>query len=266
METPMNELKRVETQGELAQVQVQQSGQLAQVQPTPMTILSAAVQSGHSPEVLEKLVNLSIQMDKRAAESAFFAALSEFKRTCPPVVRRSINSQFEKVTRDGRTVKRAYASLEDIAATIREPLAACGLSYSWSSTSIEGGKLTMACVVSHIGGHSKEHAVTLPTESRGGANSQQQAGSAMTYAQRYSLINALGLTSCDEDTDGNDDPADVEYITDGQAIELQDLIDHTKTERAKFLAWAGAKTIAEIPASKFAAARAMLVKKLGGGK
>lgn len=260
----MNELKRVETPGQLAAtIHESQAPQMEQIQLRPLDILASAVKSGHSPEVLEKLVNLSIQMDKRAAESAFFAALSEFKRTCPPVVRRSINCQFEKVTRDGRTVKRSYASLEDIAATIREPLAACGLSYSWSSTNIDGGKLTMACVVSHIGGHSQSNAVTLPTESRGGANSQQQAGSAMTYAQRYSLINALGLTSCDEDTDGNDDPADVEYITDGQAIELQDLIDHTKTERAKFLAWAGAKVIAEIPASKFAAAKAMLVKKLG---
>jgi len=234
----MSEIQRIET-----------SGALATKTPHPMEIISAAVASGMPPEALGKLVELAERMDANNARKAFSEAMARFGSICPPVQRKTENSQFQ-ITRDGRKVNRMYASLDDIAATIRKPLAECGLSYRWSNAVVEGGKLTLTCIVSHELGHSEPSSITLPTESRAGCSEAQKIGSVNTYAQRYSLVNALGLTSCDEDNDGNDEPVG-ECITEDQAIEIADLLDHSGADRGKFLEWAGVASIAEIPASKY---------------
>jgi len=238
----MTEIQRIDANaGQLATTQ--------QPQHTAMSILAAAVQSGMSAESLTQLVALSERMAATQAEQAFTVAMAGFRAACPPVERRTENTQFQ-VTRQGVKQNRRYASLDDIAATIRKPLGEWGFSYRWSDAVVDAGKLTLSCVVSHAGGHSKSSSITLPTESRAGCSEAQKVGAVITYAQRYSLINALGLTSCDEDTDANADLSP-ECITDGQAIEIADLLEHSGADRGKFLEWAQAASIAEIPAAKY---------------
>jgi len=249
----MTEIQRIET-----------SGALATKTPHPMEIISAAVASGMPPEALGKLVELAERMDANNARKAFSEAMARFGSICPPVQRKTENSQFQ-ITRDGRKVNRMYASLDDIAATVRKPLAECGLSYRWSNAVVDGGKLTITCVVSHEMGHAESSSITLPTESRAGCSEAQKIGSVNTYAQRYSLVNALGLTSCDEDNDGNAEQLP-ECITEGQAIEIADLLEHSGADRGKFLEWIGAASIAQIPASKCESALDALRRRIRGGK
>jgi hypothetical protein len=241
------------------------AGQLATTQPTPMSIIAAAVQSGMPVETLSKLMELSQRMDADNARKAFANAKARFGAMCPPVQRRTENAQF-KVTRDGRQVNRMYASLDDIAATIRKPLAECGLSYRWSDAVVEPGKLTLSCVVSHELGHSESSSATLPTESKAGCSEAQKVGAILTYAQRYSLINALGLTSCDEDNDGNDE-APAERISESDLLALEVALDDAKADVSKFRQFMGVERLADIPASRVRAAfDAIAAKRKAGGK
>jgi hypothetical protein len=253
----MNEITRVDgTNKQLAEVRPAQH--------TAMDILAAAVQSGQSAETLTQLVALSERMAATEAERAFTLAMAAFRAACPPVQRRTENAQF-KVTRDGRQVNRMYASLDDIAATIRKPLGEHGFSYRWSDAIVEPGKLTLSCVVSHAGGHSKSSSITLPTESKAGCSEAQKVGAILTYAQRYSLINALGLTSCDEDNDGNDE-APAERISDADLLALEVALDEIKADLPKFKQYMGVERLADIPASKVRQAFDAIARRKAGGK
>lgn len=251
----------------MSQIAKHEPSELAPVQHTPMSILSAAVASGMAPEALGKLVDLAERMDAANARKAFADAMARFGSVCPPVQRRTENSQFQ-VTRDGRKVNRMYASLDDIAATVRKPLAECGLSYRWSNAVVDGGKLTITCVVSHELGHSESSSITLPTESRAGCSEAQKIGSVNTYAQRYSLVNALGLTSCDEDTDGNADESPAEKISEADLLNLEVALDSITppVNMAKFKEYMGVEKLADIPASKVQQAFAAVARRKAESK
>lgn len=216
----------------------------------PSKLIELALVQKVDVSVIERLVALEERIQVRNARAAFMDAMARFKATCPPVPRRSENTQFS-VTKNGMKVARTYASLEDIEATIRGPLGECGLAFRWSDSRVDNGLLTTACIVSHVGGHSESSSVVIPVAVRSGANEQQQYGSAMTYAQRYSLIQALGLTSCDEDVDG-EDAGEVERITPEQVDTLEALLfkcpDGTKR---RMLEDAGVDSLDRIPASNF---------------
>lgn len=251
----------------MSQIAKHEPSELATIRqvPSPMEIIHEAVNKGMSPESLGKLVDLAERMDAANARKAFADAMARFGSICPPVQRRTENSQFQ-VTRDGRKVNRMYASLDDIAATIRKPLAECGLSYRWSNAVVDGGKLTITCVVSHELGHSESSSITLPTESRAGCSEAQKIGSINTYAQRYSLVNALGLTSCDEDTDGNVEESPAEKISEADLLALEVALDDAKADVAKFKQWAKVDRLADIPASRVAASFEAIARRKAASK
>ncbi len=230
---------------------------MAALEPAAMPrLFELAVQKGpEGVEILERLVALDERMSKRRAEQEFSEALMRFKSSCPAIPRRTENSQFS-VTRNGMKVARRYATLEDIEATVRGPLGQCGLSFRWGDSKMEGATMTLACIVSHVGGHSVSSSVTLPVESRAGCSEAQKYGAVMTYAQRYSLIQALGLTTCDEDTDGATDVDDSAKVSPDQVLTLLDLIDRcppgTGDRLTKYISekW-GAKTLDGIPAARY---------------
>lgn len=237
-------------------------GQLATASATPsiLDILNTAVQNGMAPESLEKLVALHERMEANAARKAFVQAMAAFQASCPPVPRRTENNQFF-VTRNGVRKPRTYASLEDIKLTVRQPLAQNGLSYGWSDATLNGGQMTVSCVVSHVDGHSQSSSSTVPTASSAGCSEVQKMGIAQTYAMRYSLILALGLTSCDEDADGNDE-VPVDTITEHQAANLEAALDGIpNANKAAFLKWLQVDSFAKIPASMYAQALAAIERK-----
>ena len=224
-------------------------------------LMDKAVEAKMDPAGLEKLFGLYERMQSMNARQAFTEAMAKFKVICPAIPRGTINNQFKVVNRDGVTVPRRYAALDDIEKTIRNPLGECGLSYRWTGCKVEGEQLSMECVVSHIGGHSESSPVTLPVKSGAGCSEAQRYGSAMTYAQRFSLIQALGLTTCDEDTDGADDVAPVETITESQAVDLEAGIKEVGGNMAAFLKKFGVSSIRELPKSQLAAAGRMIEEK-----
>lgn len=215
--------------------------------------------------VLKELVALKIQMEAHEARRAFSEAMAAFKAQCPPVERRSENSQF-KVTRNGIPQNRTYADLEDIAATVTPHLGANGLSFRWTGLEVKGDLMTLACVVTHVSGHSESSSATGTMKSSAGCSELQKTGAAMAYLQRFSLIMALGLTTCDPDPDGNADNAGPR-VTPEQVDELEALVDRCPAgTRARFLKWTaeefGAQTMDSIPEARFEDAKTKLARKV----
>lgn len=228
-------------------------------------LMELAIREGKI-DALERLVALDERMGARRAAQEFAEAMTKFKEICPPVPRRAENSQFS-VTRNGTKQARRYATLEDIEKTVRGPLGQCGLSFRWGNAKVENGAMTLPCIVSHIGGHSVEASVTLPLESRAGCSEAQKYGAVMTYAQRYSLVQALGLTTCDEDVDGEGIVEPEGFVTPAQVEVLEALLQQRPDgSRARFLKYLGIAELEQVPASRYEELKRDLEAKIAGSK
>jgi len=159
--------------------------------PPIMALLNAAVDKNVSVETLERLMTLHERIADRDAAMEFANALAAFQAACPPIIKQASADRYK------------YATLDQIANTIRPHLHANGLSYRWDTDTTQDGVMKIICHLSHVNGHEVMSHATMPidTGSRG-LNKAQVTGSAMTYGQRYSLIQVLGLTTCQSDDDG----------------------------------------------------------------
>ncbi len=235
-------------------------------------LVRLAMAEGVDVGKLERLIAMRDADLDRLSIASFNEAFAAFKADCPKIVRRT-EDEYITVTRNGQRRKRMYATLEDIAHVVDPALSACGLTYDWEDAVVSAtGSLTRRCVIRHRDGHSRgttsapipiegsEAYKAMTTRKETSASPQQRIGVADTYARRYSLVAALGLTTVDEDTDGRSDAPD-ETITEQQAAKLLDWLRDTNSDTAKFLDWAGVKELADMPASRFDAAMQMLKRK-----
>lgn len=249
---------------------VETSQPLARVEPRSEVeaLIRVALEKSINPTELYAI--LTAERAQRA-EQAFNVAFAAFKAECPPIRRRSENAQF-MVTRNGVRQPSRYAALEDIDADTRQSLTGNGLSYAWGDALVSGDTITMTCIVSHVGGHKRSSSVTMPIGktivSREGKEVQsplQVSGVTITYLRRYSLINALGLTTCDDDGDGDDPGHSIggDTITEAQAAKLLALITETKSDWDKFLVYANVSALSEIKQSRYAWLLSALERKKG---
>ncbi len=219
-------------------------------------LLHTAVEQKIPVETMERLVALHERMSDRAAASEFAAALARFQRDCPIIAR---TTRADIVTTSGAKFHYKYAELDEIVRTIRDLLHDCGLSYRWDSKMAPDNTLMCTCTLQHVNGHREHASFTAPTESRGGMSAPQKVAAALTFARRYSLIQVLGLTTCDPDTDAA--LGSFASITDGQVGVLNDLIADVGADRARFLAYLNVKSLKDIQHRHFGAAVAALEQK-----
>lgn len=160
-------------------------------------LLAEAVKKGLPVETMERLIALRERIKAEAAREAFYLAMSQFKSLCPRI------SKTKVVRNTNGSVRYKYAAIDDISAAIDVHLNNLGLSYSFDMAFEDrsGKDYEIAtCVVKHVAGHSERSAFKVPVEFGNGMNAVQAFGSASTYARRYALCNAFGLTP-DEDDD-----------------------------------------------------------------
>lgn len=175
-----------------------------QLQPaTPTALLQLAVEKDLDIDKLEKLMALQERWEKEQARKMFSQAMSNFQYEVPQI------KKLRKVAFG--TTKYSFAGLSEISETIKHSLRANGLSYRWELKD-ETDTIICTCIVSHINGHSERTDVSAKKDASGGKNEIQQRGSTITYLQRYSLISALGITTADDDTDGQK-PKEKEEMT-----------------------------------------------------
>ncbi len=184
-------------------------------------ILMAAVEKGANIEVMERLLAMRKELKAEAAKDQFAAAMAEFQALRPRIPKR-----HKVLNRDG-SFRYKYAKLDDIIELIQEPLAKCGLSFKWEPTFSQDGKnqyIESACIVTHVAGHSERSTFRVPVILETSAmNGIQSFGSASTYAKRYSLCDAFGI-SPDEDDDAG-------TATFKNTIPVEAVKGQTKSER-----------------------------------
>ncbi len=179
------------------------------IQPaTPSELLALAVSKDLDIDKLAKLMELQEAWNKEQARKAFFSALSDFQLACPDI-RKSKRVHFE--TRSGPPTEYYFAPLADIDRQIKQPLKDCGLTKRWE---IEDDKevIKVTCIITHLDGHSERTSMTATADNSGGKNAIQARASAIQYMQRYTLTNALGITTADTDMDGRLRELDIDKL------------------------------------------------------
>ncbi len=177
-----------ERKGELT---VMQQTALARVD--PQALLMAALERNAGIETMERLAALAREVRADEAREAWYAAMAEFQRRCPTILK----------TREADTgrYKYRYAPLDEILSKVLPVLGEVGLSLSWR-TKQDPGAVVATCRVAHTLGHveeSGELSIPIPAgDPTKGATPPQRVGIARTYAVRYSVLGALGLAPEDD--------------------------------------------------------------------
>ena len=162
--------------------------------------------------------------------------------------------------------KSKYALMEDIVAMLDPIVTEHGFSRSISTQPCDiPDHMRMVLTVRHVGGHNEEHMMDAPIDDKtqGGKSNKtriQGQGSTYTYVTRYLLCNVFGIHLGD-DTDGNKVES-AEVITEEQNVEIQDLLDQTKSDLKKFLDYFQRNSIADMTEPEYKRAITMLKKKL----
>ena len=215
---------------------------------TPMDMLGAALERGAGIEVVEKLMALQERWEKNQGRKAFDEAIAAAKAEIQPVARNATGHNSKK-----------YADFAAIARAVDPIISKHGLSYRFRTTQTD--RISVTCVLSHRDGHSEETTLVGPADATGSKNAIQAIGSTLTYLQRYSLVQMLGIAVGDDD-DGKA-AGTGETITEEQVGELIELIESVGADKAKFLKHIKVESLADIAASKFQAAVDALNAKRG---
>lgn len=214
---------------------------------TPMDMLNKAVAQGADINVLEKLMGLQERWEANQARKAFDEAMAAAKAEIPAIVR----------NRAGHNSKK-YADFAAIAAVVDPILSRHGLSYRFRSAQDE--RINVTCVLSHKAGHSEETTLAAPADTTGNKNAVQAIGSTLTYLQRYSLVQALGLAAADDD-DGASSTRTGSFITEEQAAQLVELAEDVGADKVAFCKYLKVDSLAAIKDRDFDRAIAALNKK-----
>lgn len=213
---------------------------------TPLDMIDRALASNATPETLERLLALQERYEANQARKAFDEAVANAKAKIPPIIK----------NRKGHGDKR-YVDFAAIATVVDPIISDFGLSYRFRTR--QDDKIHVTCILSHRDGHSEETTLSGPADTSGSKNAIQAIGSTLQYLQRYSLTQALGLATA-EDDDGHAAGLG-ETITDKQRDELLALLSETKSDVARFCKVGKVESVGEIKAADFDAAKAMLLRK-----
>lgn len=203
---------------------------------TPFQMLALAIDRGMAVETLDKLMAMHERVEATKARRAFDEAISLAKADIAPVAK----------NREGHNRAR-YADFSAIAKAVDPVLAKYGLSYRFRSD--QADRVRVTCILSHKDGHSEETTLEGPADTSGNKNAIQAIGSTLTYLQRYTLVQMLGIAASDDDDGKAAGAGDV--ISDEQAEILRELVTETNTDINQFLTYARAECIPDILASRF---------------
>lgn len=227
--------------------------QVARIEPelpaatTPMAMIERAVASGASIETIGKLMDLQERWEHNQARREFDEAIAAAKAEIPAIHK----------NREGHNNKR-YADFAAIAKVVDPIITRHGLSYRFRTAQTDA-RISVTCILAHRAGHSEESTLAGPADTTGNKNAIQAIGSTLTYLQRYSLVQALGLAAS-EDDDGVKGGAEG-TLNDEQCNAIQQLVLESGANVAAFLNYMKAENISDIPASKYKEAVAMLEQK-----
>ena len=222
---------------------------------TPMDLMQQAIETGNL-DALERLQAMQERWEDRQAEKALHEALAAFQASVPHIKKERTAGE-----RAGAGYGYSYAALDDIERAIRPVLAEHGLSYT-HDIAIDGADMTVTCTIFHVDGAKRSSQWVGPASGDGKMNAIQKVGSATTYGRRYSLINALGLTTTDHDDDGAGSfQQPTGPIDEDQLRTLTARCAEVDADVRAFCGVLGVQALAELPADQFGRAMVLLQKK-----
>jgi len=189
------------------------------------------------PDRIERFIALKERIDASAAKLAFSNAVADAKA-------RIAETPIFK-NREGHNSKR-YADFSAYAKVVDPILASLGLTYRFRTS--QATTISVTCVLTGHG-HEEENTLTGPADTSGSKNAIQAIGSTLTYLQRYTLVQALGLAASDDDDGAMAGAGDV--ITDEQRDQLLAKIDAVGADLPKFCSYFKIEALAGLPAARF---------------
>jgi len=225
------------------------SAEQASVPMTPMQMAYQLIQNGADLGSVKEMLAMSKELAADQARRAFDEAVALAKAEIPVVTKNA----------KGHNEKR-YADFSAYARAVDPIITKHGLSYRFRTAQTD--RITVTCILSHKAGHFEENELSGPADSSGSKNAIQAIGSTLTYLQRYTLIQALGLAASNDDDGKAVTVAEKGgAITEVQAANLRALIEETGSDIVKFCGYMGVEAIPDISVSDFPRAVAMLEKK-----
>lgn len=195
---------------------------------------------------LERLMLMRERAIERGAKTDYDAAMADMQPELPVIAERGDAS--------GRYT---YAKWEDINTQIKPVLMKYGFALTFRTDFTDG--IGVTGVLSHRSGHREETSIKLPADPSGNKNAVQAVASSVSYGKRYTASALLNLTSHGEDDDAY--AAVIETITDAQEIQINDMLEATGADKAKFLKWLKIEKVSAIPAKSFDSVMATLRQK-----
>lgn len=173
--------------------------EVARQEPSIMSMMEIAASKGlEGVEVLERLVALKEKEEERNARQAFNAAVAAFQSEVGPIPK---NKEVNFAGRKGGKVEYRYASLDSLEKIVRPLLLKHGLSYTWD-TGFDEGRIVIVFRLMHVDGHEERSSWSCPVEKQAKMNMAQSTASTTTYGKRQSMIAGLGLSTAEDDVDG----------------------------------------------------------------
>jgi hypothetical protein len=160
--------------------------------------IQLAIANNASAETMERLFAIHEKVKANQARGSYVVALADFQAECP-----IIQKTKKVMNKDGRTVRYQYAPLDAIIEQIKAILAKNRLSYKWEVEN-KPDVIKATVIITHEMGHSESSSFEIPIDKEGFMTAPQKYASALTFAKRYTLCNALGISTGDEDTDATD--------------------------------------------------------------
>lgn len=237
--------------------------QVAKVEPeemlpatsSPSQMLAWALTHNAAPDVIGKFMDLAERFEKRAERKAFDQAISAAKAAIPVVSK-------NKKGHSGR-----YADFAALARAVDPIITQHGLHYRFRT--VQDEKLIhVTCILGHEAGHFEENTLVGPADTSGSKNAIQAIGSTLTYLQRYTLTQALGLAAA-EDDDGKAAGVSTEAVDDQQLAALREMLEViAEKEKAKigptianFVKFLKIPDLSALPATRYEEAMGVLRQK-----
>lgn len=216
---------------EVSQNQITQPNDIFQV------IAQYATAGNVNVDVMSKLLDMQERVMTKQNEIAFNQAMTRLQAKLP-TVRKDGKIEFT----DKNNVVRCtpFARYEDIDAAIRPMLIEEGFSISFDTQWGEGA--IISGTLSHKDGHSRTSSMRLPLDTSGSKNNLQAMGSTISYGKRYLVSMLLNIVTKGEDDDG----MTAETISHIDAVQIDQLIIETNSNKTQFLKYMGIDDVRKI--------------------
>jgi hypothetical protein len=147
-------------------------------------LIQASIDVGATVDDLHRMMDLQVRHENRMAKKEFDAAIQRLIEDLPVFVghnKKGHNSD--------------YADLPQVMSAITPALRKHGFGLRWK-TNNDGKNEVVTCLLSY-GGYTDETTRAAPPDKKGGKSDVQASQSTVTYLQRRTVLQALGIVTAD---------------------------------------------------------------------